>query len=101
MIRTLSLTLDFDIFPPVMHVLVSKHLPNLSIAQRCFELSHFPRDLCSRIILRQEILRCSFHSNGIIRSVEDLESQSALLDGKVADLAQVTSVNVTPRVPLS
>jgi hypothetical protein len=82
-------------------VLVTKHLSNLPIAQWRFIFSHFPRDLRPGIIFGQELLCSSLHGNGIICSVEYLESETAFLNGKIAYLSKVTSIDVAPRVSFS
>ena len=84
-----------------MHILVTEHLAYLSVAQRSLILSHLSCDLRSWIILGQEFFCRSLDSDGIIRGVENLESETALLDCEVADLSKITSIDITPCVALS
>lgn len=93
--------LNFDILPPIMHILVTKHLSYLPVAQRCLILSHLSCNLRCGIILGQEFFCRSLDRDGIICGVENLESETALLDCQVADLPKVTSIDITPCVALS
>lgn len=63
-----------------MHILETQDLPNLPITQRRLILAHLARHLDVRTLLRQEVLRRLLHGDSVIRGVEDLETQSALLD---------------------
>lgn len=85
-----------------MHIFVPQHFSNLSIAQRSFEFSQLPCNLCSRAFLLQELL-CGHprHRNSIIRRIKNLETESTFLNGQITDLSQVASINVTPRIAFS
>ena len=87
---------DSNILSPIMNILITEHFPNLPVAQGCFVFPHFPGDLRSRMILLQKVLGSPFHGDSIVGRIENLETQPALLDRKVADLAEITGINVTP-----
>jgi hypothetical protein len=84
-----------------MHILKSQDFPNLTIAQRRLVLTHLPRHLRLGVVLRQELLRRLLYRDRVVRGVENLEAQSVFLDCQVADLPQVTGVDVRPRVALA
>ncbi len=87
-------SLSLHIIPPIVHILESQHLPYLPITQRRLILAHLARHFGFGIILRQELLRWLLHSDGVVRRIENLEAEPALLDREVTDLAQVARVDV-------
>lgn len=82
-----------------MHIPKPQHLPNLPITQRRLKLAQHPRDLRTRTLLRQKLLRRHIpNSNRIVCSIKHLEPQPALPNRQVTDLPEISRVNVTPRV---
>ena len=84
-----------------MHILIPQHLSNLPVTQRRLKFTHISSNLRVRALFRQELLGRPLHRDGIISSIENLESQSALLDRQITDLAKVSGVNVTPCISLA
>lgn len=82
-----------------MHVLVSQHLPDLPVTQRCFPLTHLSRDRYAGTLLLQELHRRHRGGDGVVRSIEDLETQSIVRDAQVADLAEISRIDVRPSIP--
>lgn len=82
-----------------MHVFVSQYLPDLSVTQRCFPLTHLSGYWHTGALLLQELYRRHLRGDRVVRSIEDLETQSIVLDAQVADLTEISRINVRPCVP--
>lgn len=93
-------SLRLVVLSPIMNILESQNLPDLPVAQRCLPLSHLPRNLCVRTVLLQKLRSRNLRRDGSVRSIEDLESQSTLLDRQITDLAQISGINIRPGIPL-
>lgn len=81
-----------------MILLESQNLPNFAIRQRCFPLSQSPRYRRIRRDLLEILCSRNLGRYCIVRGVEDLESQPAFLNTQIADLTQVTCIDVTPGI---
>lgn len=84
-----------------MHILKSQNLSDLTITQRRLILSHLAGHLGLRIVLCQEFLRLLPNRNCVIRGIENLKAEPVLLDRQIANLTQVTGINIRPRVALT
>ena len=84
-----------------MHILVAQYLTNLPVAQRRLPFIHFPCDWRIRTGLLQKLCRRHGRRDCVICGIENLESKSALRDTQVADLTQVSCVDVAPRIALA
>ena len=84
-----------------MLFLEAQHLSNLTITQRRLKLTHLARNGRIRSYLLQILLSRCCRSNSIISSIENLKAQAILFDAQIADLTQVTGVNVGPCISLS
>jgi hypothetical protein len=83
-----------------MLFLETQNIFNLLITQRRLPLSHLPRDLRIGTHILQQLRRRHRRRDAIIRRIEHLEAQPIFLHAKVANLAQIPRVDITPRVPL-
>jgi hypothetical protein len=80
-----------------VNILEPQNFFDLPVAQRRLILTHLPRDLCVRTLLRQKFLgRHPLDSDRIISGIKHLEPQTTLLDGQITDLSQIPSIDITP-----
>ena len=71
-----------------MNIFISQYLSDLPITQRRLIFPPLPRDLRIRTLLRQELLsRHPLDRNRIVRSIEHLQTQPALLDCQITNLS--------------
>lgn len=92
-----------DIFLPIMLIHKPQHLPDLPVTQRRLSLPQLPLNFHTGTLFFQKLLRgapLQINGDEAIRRIEHLKPQPALLDPKVANLAQVARVNVRPGVAL-
>jgi hypothetical protein len=89
------------VLSPVMLLLEAQHLPNLTVAQRRLPLAHLPRNWSVGTVLLEELPSRERRGDGVVGRVEHLESQPILLHTQIADLTEVSRVNVTPGIPLA
>lgn len=81
-----------------MLLLETEHITDLAIREWRLPLIHLPGDGNVRTVLLEELLRRDLGRDGRVRGVKDLEAQTGLHDAKVADLAQVSGIDVGPGV---
>ena len=97
----ISTLLGLVVLTPIMLFLESKHLSDLPVTQRRLKLTHLASNRCIGSYLLQVLLSRHSGRNSIISSVENLKAQTILFDTQIADLTQVTGVNVGPCISLS
>ena len=81
-----------------------QHFPRFPIAKWALCLSHLPRNSRLRAILLQELLyrqvaRPECRSG--VCGIEDLKAELVLFDAQVANLAEISSVDIAPGVAFS
>lgn len=76
-----------------MDILKLKDFSDLSITQRRLIITHLPGDWHARTRFGEEVFCFLCHGNGVVGAVEHLKPQIALLDGKVANLTEITRDN--------
>lgn len=83
-----------------MFLLEAQHLPCFAIAQGRFILSHLPSDLRIGTRLLQILHGRHFQRTGRVRRVENLESRWTFFNAEMANLTEISRIDVTPCVPL-
>lgn len=84
-----------------MFFLKTQHLSDFAIAQGRLKLTHLASNRCIGTHLLQVLFSGHSGSDSVVSSIEDLKAQAILLDTQVADLAQITGINVGPRISFS
>lgn len=84
-----------------MFFLESQYLFDFAIAQGRLKLTHLADNRCIGTHLRQVLLSGHSGSDSVVSSVENLKAQTVLLDTQVANLAQITGINVGPCISFS
>ncbi len=93
--------LILNVLLPIMHILESQNLSDLSVTQWRLILSHLARHLGLGIVLCQEVLRLFPDRDCVICGIEDLKTEPVLLDRQITNLPQVPGINVRPRIALA
>ncbi|ENN85694.1 hypothetical protein RHSP_09762 [Rhizobium freirei PRF 81] len=92
---------DLNITPPVVLFLETENLTDLAVGQEALIFTDLAHEGDIRKMLGGKFTRRRIGRYRIIRSIEHLETETALFDTEMNDLTEIASVDIAPGDPLA